>query len=214
MRSLVDHSVIGAWLCLASILLCGCSTLKPVKSASMNTYALEAQFEPVVAGEGKLTLLVNTPSARPGFDSPHMIYIEKSHEIAYFSQNQWVDSPARMLAPLLVQALEHSAKYRAVIPMRSAATADLRLDTEIIRFQQEFLSRPSQVRFTVRAQLLDVQSKRVLATREFDVIEVATSDDPYGGVIAAQRAVKILLLQMADFCASASKASEPRTLGE
>ena len=207
MRSLghlVDHFGIGAWLCMASMLLVGCSTLNPVKSTNMNTYALEAQFEPVVADRGKLTMLVNTPIARPGFDSPNMIYIEKPHELAYFTQNKWVDSPARMLAPLLVQALEHSTKYRAVIPMRSTAAADLRLDTEIIRLQHEFLTRPSQIRLTVRAQLLDVQHKRVLTTREFDVIEVAPSDDPYGGVIAAQRAVKTVLLQIADFCASAS----------
>lgn len=213
MRSLKHQSGyfgIGVLLCLANVLLGGCSPLQPVKSASMNTYALEAQFEPGAAGAGKLTLLVSTPSARPGFNSPRMVYIKKTHEVDYFSQNQWVDSPARMLAPLLVQALESSAKYRAVVPVRSAATADLRLDTEIIRLQHEFLTRPSQIHLTVRAQLIDIQGKRVLATHEFDVTEVAPSDDPYGGVIATNRAVKIMLLQIADFCALESKTSEPR----
>lgn len=205
----------AAVLCLASVLLLGgCSPLQPVKSASMSTYALEAQFEPVASGEGEATLLVSTPSARPGFDSSRMVYIKTPHEIDYFSQHQWVDSPAHMLAPLLVQALESSAKYRAVVSMRSAAVADLRLDTEIIRLQHEFLTRPSQVHFTVRAQLLEIQGKRVLATREFDVAEVATSDDPYGGVIATNRAVKTMLLQLADFCALASKAIRPRSAQE
>ena len=196
-------------LCLASLFLNGCASLQPVKSASMNTYALEAQFEPGIAGTGEKTLLVSTPSARPGFDSSRMIYIKKPHELNYFSQNQWVDSPSRMLAPLLVQALEHSAKFRSVVAMRSAATAELRLDTEIIRLQHEFLTKPSQVHLTVRAQLLDVQGKRVLATREFDVTEAAPSDDPYGGVIATNQAVKIMLLQVADFCAQESKAAKP-----
>jgi cholesterol transport system auxiliary component len=206
-----EYVALGALLCLASILLGGCSLLQPVKLARMNTYAVEAQFEPVAAGTGEETLLVNTPSARAGFDSPRMIYIKNPHELDYFSENQWVGSPARMLSPLLLQALEHSAKYRAVVNVRSAAKADLRLDTEIVRLQQEFLARPSQVHLTVRAQLLDLQSKRVLATREFDVTEAAPSDDPYGGVMATNRAVKIMLLQIADFCALASKASEPRS---
>ena len=211
MKHQPEHVAIGALLCLASMLLGGCSLLQPAKLASMNTYALEAQFEPAAAGAGEATLFVNTPSARPGFDSPRMIYIKTPLELDYFSENQWVDSPARMLSPLLVQALEHSAKYRAVVDVRSAVKADLRLDTEIIRLQHEFLAHPSQVHLTVRAQLIDLHGKRVLATREFDVTVVAPSDDPYGGVIATNRAVKIALLQIADFCALESKASEPRS---
>ncbi len=188
--------------------LVGCSPLQPVKSSNIKTYAIEAQFASTANNTGELTLLVNTPSARSGFESARMIYLKNPHEIDYFSQNQWVDSPARMLAPLLMQALESTAKYRAVIPVRSAASADLRLDTEIIRLQHEFLSKPSQVHLTVRAQLIDLRNKTVLATREFDVIEKAESDDPYGGVIATNRAVKIMLQQIADFCTQEIKAGK------
>lgn len=195
---------------LASLILGGCNVLQPVKPASMNTYALDVQFEPAATEPGELTLLVNTPNAQPGFSSPRMVFIKRPHEIDYFSQSQWVDSPARMLTPLLIEALERSAKYRAVVQMRSAAMADIRLDTEIVRMQQEFLALPSQIRLSVRAQLIDLHEKRVLASREFDITETAPSDDPYGGVIAMNRAVKKMLLQIADFCALESKAGAPR----
>lgn len=197
----------GALLLLAGIfLLGGCSPLQPVKSTDLNTYALDVQFTPASTATGDLTLLVNTPSARSGYDSARMTYLKKPHEIEYFSQNQWVDNPARMLAPLLVQALESTAKYRAVITGRSAATADLRLDTEIIRLQHEFLTQPSQVHLTLRVQLLDLRNKTVLATREFDMLEVASSDDPYGGVLAANRALTRMLPQIAEFCIQGDKA--------
>lgn len=192
------------------LLLGGCSPLQPVKSASLRSYALEAQFAAAATASGNLTLLVNTPGARSGFDSARMIYLKKPHEIDYFSENQWVDNPARMLAPLLVQALESTAQYRAVVTSRSAVTADLRLDTELVRLQQEFLALPSQVRLTLRVQLIDMRSKAVLATREFDVTEPAPSDDPYGGVLAANRAVKTALQQIADFSVQESKAAEQR----
>ena len=203
-----------AFVLLFGLLLSGCSTLQPVKASNIKTYVMEASFAsstpaaPAATKAGDLTLLVNTPSARSGFESARMIYLKNLHELDYFSQNQWVDSPARMLAPLLLQALESSAKYRAVIPARSPASADLRLDTEIVRLQHEFLTKPSQVRFTVRAQLVDLRSKSVLATREFEVTEAAASDDPYAGVIATNRAVKTLLQQLADFCAVESKAGK------
>jgi cholesterol transport system auxiliary component len=214
MRNLNRHSAniaTGFVLGVASLLLGGCS-LQPVNPVNMTTYALDVdvQFE-AAAGTGVKTLLVNTPSAQPGFNSPRMVYLKRPQEIEYFSRNQWVDSPARMLTPLLIQALERSGKYRAVVQARSAAMADIRLDTEIIRLQHEFLAQPSQIRLTVRAQLIDLNGKRVLATREFDVTEVAPGDDPYGGVIATNRAVKVMLLQLVDFCALESKAAEPRT---
>lgn len=192
------------------LLLGGCSPLQPVKSTSLRSYALEATFEPAATSSGELTLLVNTPGARSGFDSARMIYLKKPHEIDYFSENQWVDNPARMLAPLLVQALESTAQYRAVVTTRSAVTADLRLDTELVRLQQEFLALPSQVRLTLRVQLIDMRSKAVLATREFDVTEPAPSDDPYGGVLAANRAVKTALQQIADFSVQESKVAAQR----
>ena len=201
---------LGAVWCFASaLLLGGCSALQPVVPETVNNYALEAQFEPVAEGHGSLTLLVSTPRARAGFDSRHMIYIKKPHELAYFSRNQWVDSPSRMLAPLLVQALESRGLYHAVVQVPSVAAADVRLDTEIIRLQQEFLTIPSKAHFTLRAQLISLSGNQVLATQEFDIYEDAPSDDPYGGVIAINRAVKKMLSRLADFCASKSTGITP-----
>jgi len=85
----------------------------------------------------------------------------------------------------------------------SAAGGDLRLDTQIIRLQHEFGARPSQVRFTLRAHLVDDRTRRVLAWREFDAAVPAVSEDPYGGVVAANRAVQMTLRNLADFCAEA-----------
>jgi cholesterol transport system auxiliary component len=62
------------------------------------------------------------------------------------------------------------------------------------------------VRFTLRAQLIDVDARRVLASAEFDETEAAPSDDPYGGVLAANRALGRLLERLAAFCAVAPTA--------
>jgi cholesterol transport system auxiliary component len=206
--------LIRALTLFALLLLGGCTIFQPAKSTSMSTYSIEVQLEAAGNGEGKQTIQVSTPGARPGYDTRRMVYTKRPHEIEFFTQNQWVDSPARMLTPLLVQALESSAKYRAVVTTRSAATADLRLDTEIIRLQHEFTTRPSQVHLTVRAQLTDIQGKRVIASREFNVTEASPSEDPYGGVLATNRAVKTLLQQITEFCAAESKAGNPRSARE
>jgi cholesterol transport system auxiliary component len=56
------------------------------------------------------------------------------------------------------------------------------------------------VELALRLQLTDVRTKRVLASRSFDESENAPSDDPYGGVIAANAALQRILEQVADFC--------------
>jgi cholesterol transport system auxiliary component len=93
------------------------------------------------------------------------------------------------------------------LPIRppSAATGDLRLDTEIMRLQQGFGSRPSRVRFTLRAYLVDNRTRRALAWREFDESVAAASEDPYGGVVAANRAVQAALEHLARFCTEAAR---------
>ena len=109
-----------------------------------------------------------------------------------------------MLAPLLAQALEQAGAFRAVVRTTNPIPADLRLDTELIRLQQDFTAQPSRVELALRAQLYDVNSKTILAVREFDATETATSEDAYGGVMAANRALERLLVQLTDFCAAES----------
>jgi cholesterol transport system auxiliary component len=64
--------------------------------------------------------------------------------------------------------------------------------------------RPSRVEFTLRAQLVDVREKRVIATRMFDQVENAPREDAEGGVVAANVALQRLLGQVADFCVAAA----------
>jgi cholesterol transport system auxiliary component len=109
-----------------------------------------------------------------------------------------------MLAPLLVQALEQAGGFRAVVQAPNAVPADLRLDTELVRLQQNFATRPPQVELALRAQLVDVRSRRVLATAEFEEIEPATREDAYGGVVAANRALQRILVRLADFSVAQS----------
>ena len=85
----------------------------------------------------------------------------------------------------------------------------LRLQTKMPRLQQVVGTSPSQLRFTLRAHLVDSHTRKVLAWREFDQTMAAPSDDPRGGVAAANTAVQTVLGQLADFCAEASRALPP-----
>jgi cholesterol transport system auxiliary component len=191
----------------AMALLAACAPLAPPEAESANIYVLEpTSAAGAIPPKRDLVLEVTAPRARPGFDTAQMAYTRRANTLEYFGKNRWVDAPANMLAPLLAQALGHSGSFRAVVQAPSLAAADLRLDTELVRLQQDFSVKPSRVQFTLRAQLIDVKDRRVLASADFDETEAAPSDDPYGGVTAANRALGRLLERLAKFCAETTAA--------
>lgn len=197
---------------IAMSLLSGCSSLLPPPPPTDNVYLLEAKMAPIsslvttpdnirsVHPERDLVLEVSMPRARAGFDTAQMVWVQQTHGLMIYSRNRWADTPARMLAPLLAQTLEHSGVFQAVVQTPSAVSAILRLDTEIIRLQQDFSMRPSRVQFTLSAQLIDIGSRRVIATAEFDETENAATEDAYGGVRAANQALERLLAKITAFC--------------
>jgi cholesterol transport system auxiliary component len=197
---------------LLLLLLGGCSALRPAAISPPSLYSLDnarSDSRPATRAPDALsislpTLIVNPTHAAAGFDSRHIFYLREPHKLEYFAQHEWVDTPARMIAPLIVASFANSAAFRAVVLAPSSAAADLRLDTEIVRLQQEFSSQPSRVRFTLRAYLLDTTTRRVLAARDFDEVISAASDDPEGGIVAANRAVASVLQQLASFCDEAA----------
>jgi cholesterol transport system auxiliary component len=195
---------------LSLTLVGGCGAIAPVLSPHPNFYSLAgarntATPAPRRAAATAPTLIVSPPHAAAGFDSQRIMYARQANQLEYFAHNEWIDTPARMLAPLIVAAVESSGAFRAVVQTPSPAAGDMRLDTEILRLQHEFLSAPSQVRFTLRAYLVESATRRVIASREFEAAVSAASEDPYGGVVAANRAVQTVLDSLSAFCAEAAR---------
>jgi cholesterol transport system auxiliary component len=155
-------------------------------------------------GASAPTLIVNATRSSSGFDTVQIVYVRRANELEYFALNQWVDTPAQMLAPLIVRAIERTGVFRAVLLAPTAAAGELRLDTELVRMQQEFIGLPSRVRLTLRAVLIETATRRVIAWREFDASMPSASEDPYGGVAAANLAAHRVLSELAAFCAKAS----------
>lgn len=213
---------------LSLVLAGGCETLKEVVSpaAHPNYYALAYAPAPTArdtvtpaptgprATMAAPTLIVSPPHAAAGFDSHRIMYVRRADQLEYFAYNEWIDTPARMLAPLLVAAVETSGAFRAVVQTPSPAAGELRLDTEVLRLQHEFLGTPSQVRFTLRAYIVENATRQVIASREFEAVAAAPSEDPRGGVQAANQAVRTVLAQVAAFCAQAAGSGWTRSAVE
>jgi len=182
-----------------------CTALQPPRIENLNLYVLAAEPLPKTTQVHRDVVIdVAPPWAWPGFDTPQMVYVRQSYELDYFAASRWADTPTRMLGPLLARALEQSGGFRAVLQEPTSVPADFRVDTELVRLQQNFTARPSRVELTLRVQLTDVHGKRVIAARVFEETETAPSEDANGGVMAANAALQRMLEEVADFCITES----------
>jgi len=96
----------GALLVLLA-LSAGCSGLSATATPQPSFYSLDSALidaratsvAPATAANSLPTLIVNPPHAVLGFDSQHIIYVREAHKLEYFAHSEWVDTPARMIAP-------------------------------------------------------------------------------------------------------------------
>jgi cholesterol transport system auxiliary component len=181
----------------------GC-VLGPSEIGAPRSYFLNPEISwknPHGYGEriGTTVLLITQPKAQAGFETARMAYLLRPYEINYFAVNQWADSPARMFHRIMAENLDKTGLWGAVLQTPGTVPAQYRLDSDNLVLEQEFFSRPSRVRLALRAQIIDTRKPTILATQYFEVFELAASDDPYGGVLAANHAAEKLLIDMAEW---------------
>lgn len=216
------HHYRWAGVLAAMLAVSGCSLLKPTAKPVASFYSLDrggattavkSSASPPSLPGANLTLVISPPRAAAGFDSSRIIYVRQAHKMEYFAQSEWVDPPARMLGPLMASAFEKSGAFRAVVLTPGSASGDLRLDTEIVRLQQDFSTHPSRVNFVLRAFLVDDKTRDVVAWREFDQSLEAASEDAPGGVVAANRVVAKVLEELSVFLFQRVAERRPGTVG-
>ena len=187
-------------------LMAGCTALLSKQPQQTTYYSLErAQSKPqtdqpsINTNYRLPTLIINIPKAAAGFDTQRMMYTRARHQLEYFARNEWIDTPAQMLQPLMISAIEKTGAFNAVLAKQSVVASDLRLESEVIKLVQNFNTKPSHVQFTLRATMIDSVTNKVIALREFDERVDAKSDNPIGGVLAANVAVNLALSKLSVF---------------
>lgn len=146
-----------------------------------------------------LTLLVAEPTAQEGYDNDQIVYMECPYQLKAYSQNRWVAPPHEMLKPLISQTLRNTGYFKAVANAPFVGETHYILQTRLLKLQHEFFCLPSSVHMTLQAILTDTSCHVIIAEKIFDVSVIAPKNNPYGGVLAANKATKITLNKLANF---------------
>lgn len=182
------YKSIGLWISLLAgvALLSSCS---PIKTPVTHQYTLDIPaHKQTVHKHLSSTLLISKPEAMAGYQTEQMLYVKTPFTLEPFAKNAWVSPPADMLYPVLVEHFQSSHAFRAITSAPFADKTDYRLDTQLITFNQNFLSKQSVLKFTAKIALTRVSDNHVLASRLIVKQIPCTQNTPLGGVIAANQA--------------------------
>jgi len=198
--------IYGLILCF---ILNSCSLLSPVPQAS-HTYLLTdptaltgTDNNPSMLFTSKTnaqkTLVISSITSLPWLNTTRMAYQQQPDEISYFAQNNWAATPAELLQPIITHALQQSGIYRAVVTGPTVTRYDQRLDISLLAMQQAFWQKPSVYQITLQIELIN-NLQQVIAATQLNTTITAPSDDPQGGVTAANQAVAKLMPSIVQFC--------------
>lgn len=170
----------------APALLAGClSALSAGPVGTSHTLSLPAPPEasalpPAMDRPG---ILVVETRAAPGYTTAAMVYRSAPYRLQRFANHRWIDPPAQLITEALRAGL--TADGVVVLNAGSGSRPDYRLVSELTALEQDFTVTPSRVVLAVRLQLIDVRARRVVGARAVRLEQTAASDDPPGGVAAA-----------------------------
>jgi len=194
-------------------LLQACSVLPRPEIVAVEYFTLESPTVPaastVQSDPAGPVLLIARPQVRPDLDTPRMAYRQQDYTLQYYARSRWSDVPTQLLLPGLIESFESSGHFAAVLRTGSPATPQLRLDTEILEFSLDFRAQPSRFQLRLRAQLVDLSTRRVLVSHTFLVEKPLDAQTPYGGAQAANAAWQALLPELVTFCTAALPPAQP-----
>lgn len=196
MKSLSRNSLF-LFIAVSVMLTAACSLPGASKSTEKQAFVLRGEpFAPppaAVTSRPCLSLRVSLPESAPGINTVRMAYSSEPNQLDYYAYNEWVATPARMLASLVETRLDASGLFRAVISGSSDIRTDLRMDWEVLSLQQDFSNGSSSVSLSVKVNVIDVAQRFLLESKTFSYRVPGAGENAEAGVGAANHAAEQFL---------------------
>ena len=181
------------------VLLSGCTLFSPVKIDTTKNVLNNIPLDLPSEKTHSTTLLVLVPETTPIYTTTRMAYTTQAYQVAYFSRNEWAETPSQMIQPLIVKTLRSTHYFSEVLSPPHFGRHTFALRTEILELKQDFTSEPAMLQLAMRFDLSREATNQVIATKELSVREPMMERNPYAGVVAANEAIAKVLRELARF---------------
>ncbi len=117
-------------------------------------------------------------------NTQRIVYSREEGERAYYQFAFWGEIPSKRFAYLVQRELEEMLSFSSVSQAMDNVAADLQLNLDLIDFYHDASSRPGAAVMLLNAQLSDLKTRQILATRYFERKQELESYDVDGAVKA------------------------------
>jgi len=151
-------------------LLTGCATIKNPPADIYTISPVWKNNEPSGQQQGKTSQVIKLAPIKGvrAFSSNQILYSDSHFGLNGYAFSRWSDAPVRLLQTLFQVALEENGQFLAVVPPTSASGADFLLESSLYDFSYHLNDDgTSEGVIRIRFHLVDVQTKSVLASKEF-----------------------------------------------
>lgn len=186
-------------LALCVSICSSCSLLAPVNNETRKNVLSKMPIDLPKGEPRAASLSVMIPETKPIYDTTQMAYSIQAYRIAYFSRNEWGETPSQMIQPLIVRTIQNTHHFSAVVSQPDFGRHTYALRTEILELKQDFTADPATLELAMRFQLSREATNQIIATKELSVREPMLERTPYAGVVAANDATAKLLRELARF---------------
>nr|WP_255635937.1 ABC-type transport auxiliary lipoprotein family protein [Azospirillum sp. 412522] len=173
-RATMERGMLGRILgrSLGGVLLFGlvaCSTLNPT---APHLYTLTPRASVAAGPKADWQLLVETPAAAAGIDTPRIALARTPTSLDYFADVSWADRAPNMVQGLIVQTFEDSGRIVSVGRDTVGLRSDYVLKSELRDFQAEYATPgaalPDRVHVRLSAKLVAMPRRTIEAGETFE----------------------------------------------
>jgi cholesterol transport system auxiliary component len=157
------------------------------------------------------SLVVERPNADRSIDTPR-IARTSGVEIEYYGGATWIDRPAVMIQPLIIQSFRSSGAIEVVDDRRSDVRPDYLLQTDITAFEATHAaSGPPDVIVAIAATLISMPRREVVGTTEIVRTVTARTADLEPIALAFDDALGKVLRRLVEWTLRTGEAAHSKT---
>ncbi|GAB3465038.1 hypothetical protein GCM10027321_29600 [Massilia terrae] len=177
----------------------GCTALSPVDVSTQKYVLNRVPVDLPIEQTHATSLFVLAPESDRVYGTTQMAYTTQAYQIAYFSQNEWAETPSKMMLPLIVATMSNTHYFSEVFAAPDFGRHTFALRTEILELKQDFTAQPPMLKLTMRFYLSREATNEIIASKEVSMRETMGEKNPYAGVVAANEATEKALRELAAF---------------
>ena len=196
--------LLSAFVCFC---LGACSSLFGVQALDEKLYQipeLKLSADATYKRQNGIRVSVRPAISSQLINSQKILFTSDGVEQGFYQFASWAEPPPKRVTSLLLQALEDSHIFDAVLFASTSAAADYQIVTELVECVHDIKESPGVARVRIRVEMINLSSRELAGQKTFSKEVPVQSYDARGAVDAMTAAMHELVKEILDWSSSLS----------